>query len=99
MRLDRDSPSLEVDFFPAKAVQAIAPFGPIAQTDGIMVAIGKPKSQQEPSRGVRSEGVDQLLVQQPHRGSAENDNALLVKANDPLVGTEIQNFGEMEFAA
>ncbi len=39
------------------------PIRTVAQADGIVIPIGESESQQESSRGLESEGVDELLAQ------------------------------------
>ena len=49
--------------------------------------------------GLAAERIDQLLAEEPHCRCTENDDALLVQADDPLVGMKIEQFGQVEIPA
>ena len=68
----------------------------IPQADGIVIAVRKSKSHQEPARRVDAERVDQFLAQEAHGRRAENDHALLVQTDDALVGAKVEQFGQLQ---
>jgi hypothetical protein len=62
----------------SNAVERIRPPRPLAQGHCIVVAIGEPESNRDPSGRFDAQGIDQLLAQESHSRCAENDHALLV---------------------
>ena len=70
----------------AEPLQRVAPLEPLAEIDRVVVAVGIPESHEQPPGDVATEGVDQLLAQQPHRRRAENHDALLVQSDDTEIG-------------
>jgi hypothetical protein len=62
----------------------------VTQAHRVVVAIGIAEAQKESSRGVHPEAARQLLAKQAHRGRAQDDHPLLLKADEPLFGPEIQ---------
>ena len=80
----------------AETLERVAPLEPLAEIDGIVVAVGVPEPHQQAPGDVAPEGVDQLLAQQPHRRRAENHHALLVQPDDAEVRTEVQEFGQLQ---
>ena len=61
-----------------------------------MVAVGKAETKQNAPRRFESKRIDELLPHEAHGGRAEDDHALLVQTDDPLVGTKVQELGEMQ---
>ena len=79
-----------------EAFQRVCPFGSIAQAHRIVVPVRVPEPQHQASRRLQSQCVNELLAQETHRGRAQNDDALLMEADDPLVWTEIENLRKVE---
>ncbi len=80
----------------AKPFQGARPCRSIAQTDGIVVAVRVTGPQHQAPRRVGPQGLHEFLAQQAHGGRAQDDHALLVKADDALVLAEIQNLSEVD---
>ena len=68
----------------------------VAQADGVVVTVRVAKPQHQAPRRLEPERVDELLAQQAHGRRAQDDDALLVQADDALVGAEIQNLAEVD---
>ena len=51
----------------ADVLERIGPVELIAQVDGVVIAVGEPEAEQEAPGAVDSEGLHQLLAEQPHR--------------------------------
>ena len=79
-----------------KAIDRATPIRARAQVDGIVVAVREPEPEQDAPRRLEPERVDELLAHQAHRGRAQDDDALFVQSNDALIGSEIEQFGEMQ---
>ena len=60
-----------------------------------MVAIDEAKPQEQPPRRFEIKRVDQLLAKQPHGRRAQQDDALLVQPDDPLIGPKIEDLTQM----
>ena len=82
-----------------EAVDRAAPIRACAQIDGVVVAVGEAEPKQDAPRGLQSERVDELLAHQAHRGRAQDDDSLLVQADDALIRPEIEQFGEVQRVA
>lgn len=74
----------------SKSFDRAGPVRAVAQTHGVVIAIGKSESEEQATGGVGSERVDEFLAQQPHRRGAQDDDALFVEPDDALVGAEIE---------
>ena len=80
----------------AKPLERSRPRGSVAQADGIVVPVGVAEPQHQTPRRLEPQRFDELLAQQAHGGRAQDDHALLVEADDPLIGAEIQHLGEVD---
>ena len=65
----------------------------ITQAHRIVIAVGEPKPHQQTACGLDAQRVDQFFSDKPHRRRTQNDHPLLVQADDPLVGTKVEQFG------
>jgi hypothetical protein len=79
-----------------EAFQRVRPFGPIAQTHGIVVPVCVSEPQQHASRRLQSQRLNELFAQETYRGGAQNDDALLMKSDDSLIWAEIEQLGEVQ---
>ena len=79
-----------------EAFQRVCPFRAFAQAHGIVVPVCVSKPQHQASRRLESQRVDEFLAQETHRSGAQNDDALLMEADDPLIRAEIEQRGEVE---
>ena len=61
-----------------------------------MIPVRVPEPQQQAPRGLESQRVDELLPQQAHRRRAQDDDALLMQADDALIRAKIEQFSEIE---
>ena len=73
----------------------IGPLRPVAQAHRVVISVGVAKPQEHPPCSFITQGVDEFLAEQPHGRRAEKDHALLVKADDSLIGAEVENLGKM----
>ena len=80
----------------AEPFQWVRPCRSVAQADGIVVTVCVAKPQHQTPRRLGPQRCDELLAQQAHGSRAQDDDALLVKADDALVWAEIQNLGEVD---
>ena len=64
-----------------------------------MVPVCEPEPKQDAPRRLQPERVDELLSHQAHRGRAQDDDSLLVQANDALIRPKIEQFGEVQIVA
>jgi hypothetical protein len=78
-----------------EAFQWGCPFRSIAQAHRIVIPVCVPEPQHEASRGLKSQRVNEFLPQKTHCGSAQNDDALLMEPDDPLIRAEIEQRGEV----
>ena len=83
----------------AKAVHRAAPIRSRTQIDRVVVSVREPEAKQHAAGCFEPERVDELLSHEAHRGRAEDDDTLLVQSNDPLIGPEIEQFGEVQIVA
>ena len=60
-----------------------------------MVAVRVAKPQEQAPCRFEAERVDEFLAQQTHGRGAEQDDALLVQADDALIRPKIEQFREM----
>jgi len=67
-----------------------------AEAHGIVVAVCVPEPQHQSSRRLQSQRINELLFEEPHGGGAQNDDALLMEPDNPLIGTEVEQRGEVE---
>ena len=79
-----------------EAFQRVCPFGSVAQAHRIVVPVRVPEPQHQASRRLQSQRLNELLAQETHGGRAQDDDALLMEPDDPLIRTEIENLGEVE---
>jgi hypothetical protein len=75
----------------ANRLDKIAPVGSLPQIHGVVIAVGEPESNRHASGRLESERIDQFLAQEPHRRGAEDDDALVVQADDPLIRTKVEH--------
>ena len=61
-----------------------------------MIPLREPEPNRHASGGLQAQRIDQLLPQQTHRRRAENDDPLLVQADDSLIRPEIEEFCEVQ---
>ena len=61
-----------------------------------MIAVGVTEAQHQPARDVAAERVDQLLLHEAHRGGAQDDDALIVEADDAEIRPEIEQLGQLK---
>ena len=80
----------------AKPFQRVRPCGSVAQADGIVVPVGVAEPHHQTPRRLGPERLHELVAQQAHGSRAQDDHALLVKADDALVWAEIQHLGEVD---
>ena len=60
-----------------------------------MVPVGVAKPQEQAPCCFEAERVDEFLAQQPHGRGAEQDDALLVQADDALIRPKIEQLRQM----
>ena len=72
------------------------PARPLAHVDGVVIAVRVAEAQHQPARHIAAKGVDQLLLHEAHRRGAQDDDPLIVEADDAEVGPEVEQFGELE---
>ena len=60
-----------------------------------MVSVGVAKPQEQAPRRLESQRVDEFLAQQAHGRGAEQDDALLVQADDALIRPKIEQLRQM----
>ncbi len=82
-----------------EAVHRAAPIRACPQIDRVVIAVREPEPKQDATSGLQTQRVDELLSHQAHRGRAENHHALLVQADDALIRSEIEQFGEVQMLA
>jgi hypothetical protein len=73
-----------------EAFQGGCPFRAFAQAHGIVVPVCVPEPQHQASRRLESQRVNEFLAQKTHCGSAQNNDALLMEPDDPLIRAEIE---------
>jgi hypothetical protein len=61
-----------------------------------VISVGVAKAQHQPPRDIAAEGVDQLLLHEAHRGSAQDDDTLIVQADDAEVRPEVEQLGQLK---
>jgi hypothetical protein len=83
----------------ANAVQRIRPRRPLAQAHRIVVSVSETESNRDPSGRLEAQRIDQLLTKEAHRRRAEDNDPLLVQADDPLVRPKVEQFCEMQILA
>jgi hypothetical protein len=64
-----------------------------------VVAVGESEPKEDAARRLEPQGVDELLAHQAHRGGAQDDDPLLVRPDDALIGAEVEQLGEMQIVA
>jgi len=74
----------------------VRPLGPLSHVDSVVVAVGVAEPQHNPARNITAERVDQLLLHEPHRRGAQDDDTLIVQADDAEIRPEVEQFGELE---
>ena len=82
-----------------EAVHRAAPIRACPQIDGVVVSVGEAEPKQDAPRGLQPERVDELFAHEAHRGRAQDDDSLLVQANDALIRPEIEQFSEVQIVA
>src|SRR5688572_10899037 len=79
----------------AQPFERCRPVRAITQTDRVVIPIGESEAQEDSPRGLESQRVDELFAEQPHSRRAQDDDSLLVQADDPLVGPKLEELSEM----
>ena len=80
----------------SESLQRARPFGSVAQTHRIVVPVREPEPQDQASRRLEAQRIDEFLAQQSHGGRTQDDNPLLVQADDALIRPKIEKLGEVE---
>jgi hypothetical protein len=80
----------------AQPVDGIRPLGPLAHVDGVVVTVGVAEPQHEPARDIATQRVDQLLLDKAQRRGAQDDDTLIVEADDAEVRPEIEQLGQLQ---
>jgi hypothetical protein len=80
----------------AQPVERRRPLRSLAQADGVVVAVGVTEAQHQPPGGLQAHRVDELFLQQPHGRRAQDYHPLLVQADHPLVGAQIEHRREIQ---
>lgn len=70
-----------------------------AEVHGVVIPVREPESNRQASGRREPERIDQLLPQKAHRRRTENDDTLIVQADEPLVRPEIEQFCEVQVLA
>jgi hypothetical protein len=83
----------------ANAVQRIRPLRALSQVHGIVVSICEAESNRNPAGCLETQRVDQLLAEQAHSRGTEDDHALLMQSDDPLVGPKVEQFRKVKILA
>jgi hypothetical protein len=79
-----------------KAIHGVRPRRPFAQVHGIVVSIGKPEANRQPPGCLEAQRIDQLFAKESHRRRTQNDDTLIVKPDNSLIRTEIEQFREVQ---
>lgn len=82
-----------------KTVRGTCPIRACPQIDRVVISVGEPKPKEDAAGGVQPQRIDQLLAHEAHRRRAEDDDALLVQPNHPLIGPKVEQLGEVEAGA
>jgi hypothetical protein len=61
-----------------------------------VVPVSEPESNRYSSGGLETERIDQLFAEKSHRCRTEDDDALLVQPDDPLIWTKVEQFCQMQ---
>ena len=80
----------------AQALERARPLRSVAQTHRIVVPVRVAKPQEQAPGRLEPQRIDELLAQQAHRRGAENDDPLLVQADDALIRTKVEDLAKME---
>jgi hypothetical protein len=80
----------------SNSLDRIGPARSLAEVDRVMVSVCVPESNRHASGRFESKRIDQLFPQQSHGCRTQDDDPLLVQPDDPFIGTEIQQFREMQ---
>jgi hypothetical protein len=78
------------------AVGHALPFGPVAQADSVMVPVRVPEPKHQAPGRFRPQRINELLAQQAHRRRAQDDDSLLVQADNTEIRPKIKQFGGIE---
>ena len=81
------------------SVQRIRPLRPLTQVHCIVISVGKPESNRYPFGRLEAQSIDQLFAEESHGGRAEDDHALLVQSDNPLIRPKVEQFCEVEILA
>src|SRR5207244_3901144 len=79
-----------------EGVDAAAACRSITQAHRIVIAVSESKPHQETACGLEAQCVDEFLSYKPHRRRTQNDHPLLVQADDAIVGTKVEQFGQVQ---
>jgi hypothetical protein len=80
-------------------VQSIGPFRALSQIHRIVVSVGEAESNRRPPACLRTQRIDQLLAEKAHVRCTEDDDALLVQSDDPLIRPKVEPFREVQVPA
>jgi hypothetical protein len=82
----------------AQPIDGIGPLGPLSHIDGVVVTVGVTESQHHPARNVAAERLDQLLLEEAHRRSTQDDDPLVVQADGAEIRAEVEELGELKMS-
>jgi hypothetical protein len=75
------------------------PLRPLAQVHRIVISVGEPESNRDPSGSLKAQRIDQLFAEEAHGRRAQNDDSLLVQSDNPLIGPKVEQFCEVQVPA
>jgi hypothetical protein len=76
--------------------ERIGPVRTFPKADGVVIAVSKAETQQQPSCGLDAQRVHQLLAQQAHCRRTQDHDPLLVQSNDALVGAKVEQLCKVQ---
>jgi hypothetical protein len=79
-----------------KSIHRVGPLRPFPQVHRIVISVGEPEANRYPSGGLEAQRVDQLFAKESHRRRTQDDDPLIVQADNPLIRTEIEQFCEVQ---
>ncbi len=68
----------------------------VAETHRVLVPVGVSEPHQQPPSHLDAESVNQFLPQQAHGRRAQNDDALAVQVDEPLIGLTFEQLGKLK---